>query len=57
MFVGAEKRPHVGSLSAQARLGYLASGGLLRRASSDAYGELDTGPARLSPPPGHAGIL
>jgi len=49
MFIGAEKRLDVGFYAAQARLGYLARGGLLRRASRDAYGEWETGLARLSP--------
>ena len=49
MFIGAEKRLDVGFHAAQARRGYLARGGLLRRASHDAYGEWETGLARLSP--------
>jgi len=49
MFIGAEKRLDVGFHAAQARLGYLARGGLLRRASHDAYGEWETRLARLSP--------
>jgi hypothetical protein len=49
MFIGAEMRLDVGFYAAQARLGYLARGGLLRRASQDAYGEWETGLARLSP--------
>ena len=49
MFIGAEKRIDVGFYAAQARLGYLVRGGLLRRASRDAYGEWETGLARMSP--------
>jgi hypothetical protein len=49
MFIGAEKQLDVGFHAAQARMGYLARGGLLRRASHDAYGEWETGLARVSP--------
>jgi hypothetical protein len=49
MFIGAEKRLDVGFHVAQARLESLARGGLLHRASHDAYGQWETGLARLSP--------
>ena len=47
MFLGAEIRLDVGFNAAQARLANLARGGLLRRASHDAYDELGTGLARI----------
>jgi hypothetical protein len=50
MFIGAEKRLDVAFYAAQARLAYLARGGLLRRASQHAYGQWETGLARLNPP-------
>jgi hypothetical protein len=49
MFIGANKQLDVAFYVAQARLAYLARGGLLRRASLNAYGEWETGLARLSP--------
>jgi hypothetical protein len=49
MFIGAEKRIDVGFNAAQARLACLARRGLLRRASQHAYGEWETGLARLCP--------
>jgi hypothetical protein len=49
MFISAEKRLNVGFHVAQARLGYLARGGLLHCASHDAYGQWETGLTRLSP--------
>ena len=49
MFLGAEIRLDVGFNAAQARLANLARGGLLRRASHDAYDELGTGLARVGP--------
>ena len=49
MFLGAEIRLDVGFNAAQARLANLARGGLLRRASHDAYDELGTGLARIGP--------
>ena len=57
MFVGTEVRLGVSFNAAQARLVNLVRGGLLRRASDDAYRELGTGLARVGPlrhgPPGH----
>ena len=47
MFIGAEMRLDIGFYAAQARLRYLARCDLLRRASQDAYGEWETGLARL----------
>lgn len=49
VFLGAEIRLDVGFNAAQARLANLARGGLLRRASDDAYDELGTGLARIGP--------
>ena len=49
MFLGAEIRLDVGFNAAQARMANLARGGLLRRASDDAYDELGTGLARVGP--------
>jgi hypothetical protein len=49
VFLGAEIRLDVGFNAAQARLANLARGGLLRRASHDAYDELGTGLARIGP--------
>lgn len=49
MFVGAEIRLDVGFNAAQARLANLARGGLLRRASGDAYEEWQAGLARVGP--------
>jgi len=49
VFLGAEIRLDVGFNAAQARLANLARGGLLRRASDDAYDELGTGLARVGP--------
>ncbi len=49
MFLGAEIRLDVGFNAAQARMANLARGGLLRRASDDAYDELGTGLVRMGP--------
>jgi len=49
VFIGTEMRLDVGFYAAQARLAHLARGGLLRRASDDAYGEWGTGLVRISP--------
>jgi hypothetical protein len=49
MFIGAEVRLGLGFSAAQARLASLASGGLLRRASDDAYRDLGSGLARVGP--------
>ena len=49
MFLGAEIRLDVGFNAAQARMANLARGGLLRRASDDAYDELGTGLVRMCP--------
>ncbi len=49
MFIGAEIRLDVGFSAAQARMANLARGGLLRRASDDAYRELGTGLAQVGP--------
>lgn len=49
MFVRAEVRVGLGLTAAQAGLSHLASGGLLRRASDDAYRELGIGLARVGP--------
>lgn len=53
MFIGAEIRLEAGISAAQARLTNLIRGGLLQRASEDAYGEWVTGLARVGPL-GHA---
>ena len=50
MFLGAEIRLDVGFSAAQARMANLARGGLVRRASDDAFDELGTGLARVGPP-------
>jgi hypothetical protein len=49
MFIGAESRLDVGFNAAHARMANLARGGLLRRASYDAYHDLGTGLARVGP--------
>jgi hypothetical protein len=49
MFIGAEVRLGLGFNAAQARLANLACGGLLRRASDDAYRDLGSGRARVGP--------
>ena len=49
VFIGAEIRLDVGFDAAQARLANLARGGLLRRASDDAFHDLETGLARVGP--------
>jgi len=49
MFIGAEIRLGLGFNAAQVRLANLARGGLLRRASDDAYGDLGAGLARVGP--------
>lgn len=49
MFIDAEVRLDIGFSAAQARLANLAGGGLLRHASDDAYGDLETGRARVGP--------
>ena len=49
MFIGAEIRLNVGFRAARARLADLARGGLLRRASDDAYADLGAGLARVGP--------
>jgi len=49
VFLGAEIRLDVGFNAAQARMANLARGGLLRRASDDAYDELGTGLVRMCP--------
>jgi hypothetical protein len=49
VFIGAEIRLDVGFSVAQARMASLARGGLLRRASDDAYRDLGTGLARVGP--------
>lgn len=60
MFIGAEIRLEVGFGAAQARMANLARGGLLRRASDEAYHELGTGLARVGPlgsAPGMSGLV
>ena len=49
MFIGDEVRLSLGFNAAQARLVDLAHGGLLRRASDDAYRDLGSGLARVGP--------
>ena len=49
VFLGAKIRLDVGFNAARARLANLARGGLLRRASHDAYDKLGTGLARIGP--------
>jgi hypothetical protein len=49
VFIGAEIRLDVSFGAAQARMTNLARSGLLRRASDDAYRDLDTGLARVGP--------
>ena len=49
VFLGAEIWLDVGFNAAQARMANLARGGLLWRASDDAYDELGTGLARIGP--------
>src|SRR6516225_3255975 len=49
MFIGAEIRLGLGFNAAEARLANLARGGLLRRASDDAYRDLESGLARVGP--------
>jgi hypothetical protein len=49
VFIGAEIRLEVGFNAAQARMANLARGGLLRRASDDAYRDMETGLARVGP--------
>ena len=49
VFIGAEVRLGLGFNAAQARLANLASGGLLRRASDEAYRDLGSGLARVGP--------
>ena len=49
VFIGTEIRLDVGFGTAQARLAGLARRGLLRRASDDAYRDLESGLARVGP--------
>ena len=49
MFLGAKVRLGLGFNAAEARLANLARGGLLRRASDDAYRDLESGLARVGP--------
>jgi hypothetical protein len=49
VFIGAEIPLEIGFNAAQARMANLARGGLLRRASDEAYRELGTGLARVGP--------
>ncbi len=49
MFIGAEVGLGLGFNAAQARLANLAHGGLLRRVSDTAYGDLGSGLARVGP--------
>jgi hypothetical protein len=49
MFIGAEVRLGLGFNAAEARLANLARGGLLRRASDDAYRDLGSGLAQVGP--------
>jgi len=49
VFIGAEIRLGVSFNAAQARVANLSRGGLLRRASDEAYDELGTGLARVGP--------
>lgn len=49
MFIGTEVRLRLGFNAAQARLANLARGGLVRRASDDAYHELGSGLVRVGP--------
>jgi hypothetical protein len=49
VFLGAEIRLDVGFSAAQARMANLARGGLLRRASDEAYHDLGSGLARVGP--------
>jgi len=50
MFIGAEIRLDVGFNAAQAKMANLVHGGLLWRASEDAFREWRTGLARMRPP-------
>ena len=49
VFIGAEARLDLSFNAALARLAHLTRGGLLRRASDEAYGDLASGLARVGP--------
>ena len=56
MFIGTEIQLDVGFSVAQARMARLARGGVLRRASDDAYRDLAAGLARVGPLEGAPGL-